>query len=144
MTRDETVLGVDPGSKRIGVAIADLETRFARPLDVLAAGEAAIQEIARLATVNHATKIVVGKPIGLSGTEGPAVEAQRRFLDKLRAAAGGGGDGSIEIVEFDERLTTIIAESGLRAGGAKATARKEIRDAVAAQVMLQGFLDANP
>ena len=138
MSRHETVLGVDPGSKRIGIAIADLETRFARPLDVLAAGDAAIEEIARLATVNHATKIVVGKPVGLSGTEGPAVETQRRFLDKLRAVA------PVDVVEFDERLTTVVAEAGLRAGGAKAKARAEIRDAVAAQVMLQGFLDANP
>lgn len=138
MSRHETVLGVDPGSKRIGVAIADLETRFARPLDVLAAGDAAIEEIARLAAVNHATKIVVGKPVGLSGREGPAVETQRKFLDKLRAAV------SVDVVEFDERLTTVVAEAGLRAGGAKKTARAGIRDAVAAQVMLQGFLDANP
>ena len=143
MTRHQTVLGVDPGSKRIGVAIADLETRFARPLDVLVAGEAAIDEIVRLASINHATKIVVGKPVGLSGKAGPAVEVQQKFLEKLRAAAGGGGEGPIDVVEFDERLTTVVAEAGLRAGGAKAKTRAEIRDAVAAQVMLQGFLDSS-
>lgn len=137
MTRQESILGVDPGSKRIGVAIADLETRVATPLDVLVAGRAAIDEIVRLATANHATRIVVGKPVSLAGTEGPAVELQKKFVAKLRAAA------TVDVVEFDERLTTVVAESALRAGGAKASARKEIRDAVAAQVLLQGYLDAN-
>ena len=137
MTRHETVLGVDPGSKRIGIAIADLETRFARPLEVLTAGTAAIREIARLASVNGTTTIVVGKPIGLSGKEGPAVDTQRRFVEKLRAAT------PVDVVEYDERLTTVVAEAGLRAAGAKSQNRNEIRDAVAAQVMLQGFLDAS-
>ena len=138
MTRHESILGVDPGSKRIGVAVADLETRFARPLEVVAAGASAIDEIVRLATTNGAMKIVVGKPVSLSGGAGPAVETQQRFVEKLRAASSG------EVVEFDERLTTVVAESALRAGGAKSKARAEIRDAVAAQVLLQGYLDSNP
>lgn len=137
MTRDHAILGVDPGAKRIGVAIADLETRVATPLSVLSAGSSAVDEIVHLASSHGVTKIVVGKPVSLSGRDGPAVDTQRPFLEKLRAAA------SVDVVEYDERLTTVVAESGLRAGGAKAKARKEIRDAVAAQVMLQGFLDAN-
>ena len=137
MTRHETILGVDPGSKRIGIAIADLETRVATPLDVLVAGRSAIEELVRLVTIHRATKVVVGKPVSLSGGEGPAMEDQRRFLDKLRAAL------PVPVVEYDERLTTVVAEAGLRAGGAKAKSRKELRDAVAAQVLLQGFLDAN-
>ena len=99
-------------------------------------GENTVAGIIDLATSNAATKIVVGKPVSLSGAEGPAVEKQRHLVEKLRAAS------PIEVVEYDERLTTVVAESGLRAGGAKPQARKEIRDAVAAQVMLQGYLDS--
>ena len=136
MAETATVLGIDPGSKRIGVAIADLETRFARPLTVLDAGKRALAAIVELAAENHAIKIVVGKPVGLSGRAGPAVAEQQVFVGRLREST------DIEVVEYDERLTTVVAESGLRAGGANRAARKQIRDAVAAQVLLQGYLDS--
>ena len=136
MTETSTVLGVDPGSKRIGLAIADLETRFARPLTVLDAGKTATGAIASLAEENHAIKIVVGRPVGLSGRAGPAVEQQQVFVAALRNAT------EVEVVEYDERLTTVLAESGLRAAGAKRGARNEMRDSIAAQLLLQGYLDS--
>ena len=136
MTERATVIGVDPGTKRIGVAIADLETRFATPLEVVEATGKAAARIAELAKENNAMTIVVGKPVSLSGAEGRAVDKQKELLEKIRAAT------DIEVLEYDERLTTVMAESALRAAGTKAGARKEIRDAVAAQVMLQGFLDS--
>jgi putative Holliday junction resolvase len=132
-----TILGVDPGTRRIGLAIADLETRFARPLEVVPASADAIPRILKLAQERSVVKIVVGKPIGLSGREGPAVVTQQAFVADLRAAT------DIAVEEYDERLTTVMAESALRAAGASAKSRKEIRDAVAAQVLLQSFLDAN-
>lgn len=132
-----TVLGVDPGERRVGVAVADLETRFARPLEVIdASRQDAVERIVALALELEATVIVVGKPIGLSGREGPAVEKQQVLVNGLRAAT------EIEVTEFDERLTTVLAEAGLRAGGASRSKRNEMRDAVAAQVMLQGYLDS--
>jgi putative Holliday junction resolvase len=79
--------------------------------------------------------VVVGRPVGLSGRAGPAVEAQQELVTALRAAL------DVEVVEHDERLTTVVAEQGLRAGGARRRSRDELRDAVAAQVMLQGYLD---
>lgn len=132
-----TILGVDPGTRRIGLAIADLETRFARPLEVVPASGDAIARILEIAAERSVVKIVVGKPIGLSGRDGPAVVQQQGFVAALRAAT------DIPVDEYDERLTTVMAESALRAAGASAKSRKEIRDAVAAQVLLQGFLDAN-
>ena len=135
MSRGETILGIDPGSRRIGIAIADLETRFAQPLEVIHANRDAVAKIAAIARDRGAVTIVVGKPIGLSGNEGPAVDAQKGFVDDLREAI------DIPVEEFDERLTTVVAESAMRAAGATAAARKEMRDAVAAQVLLQGFLD---
>lgn len=131
-----TILGVDPGSHRIGLAIADLETRFATPLEVVPASSDAIARILELAEERSVVKIVVGKPVGLSGNDGPAVVEQQAFVAELRAAT------KIPVDEYDERLTTVMAESALRAAGAGAKSRKEIRDAVAAQVLLQGFLDA--
>ncbi|MEA2446972.1 MAG: putative pre6S rRNA nuclease [Actinomycetota bacterium] len=134
-TRKRTILAVDPGARRFGVAIADLETRFARPLEVVDARTAdPVARVLELARDNASTKVIVGKPIGLAGHEGPAVDAHRDFIERLRAAG-------MDVTEHDERLTTVIADQGLRAGGAKAVARKGIRDAVAAQVLLQSYLD---
>ncbi len=128
------ILGVDPGERRVGVALADEETRFARPLEVVEAA-AAVDRIAALVGEHDVSLVVVGKPVSLSGGDGPAVRNAAPFVAALRDAL------PVEVVEHDERLTTVIAERGLRAGGADRAARKRIRDAVAAQVMLQGYLD---
>ncbi len=131
------ILGVDPGLRRVGLAVADEETRVALPFDVIDVRSVdPVLRIAELARERGANAIVVGRPVGLSGREGPAVMAQREFLLQLRTAV------SIPVEEFDERLTTVIAEQSLRAHGSSAGTRAKIRDAVAAQVMLQGYLDA--
>ena len=131
------LLGIDPGRRRVGVAVADEETRFARPLEVIDANETdAVARIIELIRDLEVECVVVGRPVGLSGREGPAVGEQRRFLERLRAST------DAEVIEHDERLSTVVAEQGLRAGGARAGARRQIRDAVAAQVILQGYLDA--
>lgn len=131
------ILGVDPGERRVGVALADEETRFARPLEVVDAKETdPVQRIAELVTEHTVSLVVVGKPVSLSGGDGVAVANAAPFVAALRDAL------PVEVVEHDERLTTVIAERGLRAGGADRAARKRIRDAVAAQVMLQGYMDS--
>ncbi len=132
-----TILGIDPGTRRIGLAIADLETRFARALEVVPATSRGIDRIVDIAGARSVVKIVVGKPVGLSGRDGPAVAGQQEFVAALRAAT------TIPVEEYDERLTTVVAESAMRAAGTSAKNRKEMRDAVAAQVLLQGFLDAS-
>lgn len=131
------ILGVDPGERRVGVAVADLETRFARPLEVIDATERdPVARIVELAADLDAGRIVVGRPVGLSGRAGRAVAAQEELVARLRDAT------SIDVVEYDERLTSVIADRALRSGGARRRARKAVRDAVAAQVMLQGYLDS--
>ena len=130
------ILGVDPGFRRVGVAVADEETRLALPLEVIDTKDCdPAGRIAEIASERGATAIVVGRPLGLSGRDGPAVDTQRDFLLKLRSAV------SIPVQEFDERLTTVIAERSLLAGGSSSATRAKVRDAVAAQVMLQGYLD---
>ena len=118
------------------MAVADEETRLALPLEVIdTKGRDPVGRIVEIASERGATAIVVGRPVGLSGRDGPAVDTQRKFLLKLRSAV------SIPIREFDERLTTAIAERSLRARGSSSATRAKVRDAVAAQVMLQGYLD---
>jgi putative holliday junction resolvase len=131
------ILGIDPGARRVGVAVAEPETRLAMPFEVIDSEETdAIARIVELVRRMEVELIVVGRPIGLAGREGPAVTEQQQFVERLRAAT------DAEVIEHDERLSTAVAEQGLRAGGARSRARRQIRDAVAAQVILQGYLDA--
>ena len=131
------MLGIDPGERRIGVAIADLETRFARPLEVIDVKTTdAVLRIAEIVTEHDVEKIVIGRPVGLSGAAGAAVDRQQEFLAALRAAS------DVDIVEYDERLTTVMANQALRAAGRSTRDTKGIRDAVAAQILLQSYLDS--
>jgi putative Holliday junction resolvase len=131
------ILGLDPGTRRIGVAAADVETRFARPVEVIDVEKSnAIARIQQLVRELGVTEVIVGRPVALSGRSGAAVESQRELLDRLRASL------DVDVREYDERLTTVVADQGLRGSGASRRARKELRDAVAAQVMLQGYMDS--
>lgn len=118
------------------MAVADERTRVALPVEVIDVQRIdPVTRIVELARDRSASVIVVGRPVGLSGQPGPAVQAQGEFVARLRAAV------SVPVEEFDERLTTVIAERNLRARGSSARTRTKVRDAVAAQVMLQGYLD---
>ena len=131
------ILGVDPGSTRVGLAVADLETRFARPLEVVEVASAdPIERIAQLVDELGITTVVVGRPTTMAGDAGPAVESLRGFVGALSERL------AVPVEEHDERLTTVVAERSLRASGASGARRKALRDAVAASVMLQGYLDS--
>lgn len=132
------ILGVDPGTRRVGLAAGDLATGFARPLEVIDTGD--VDPVERIVTVCReigATLIVVGMPLSLSGARGPQAVAVEAFAGRLRAVA------PVDVHLHDERLTTVVAESGLRAAGARPARRKKLRDAIAAQAMLQGYLDTH-
>ncbi len=131
------IIGIDPGERRVGVAVADLETRFARPHEVIDRQQVdAVGRISAIVQELGAGLVVVGRPTGLSGRSGPAVESQEEFVAELAEAV------SVEVREFDERFTSVVADRGLRSAGVKAKDVKSRRDAVAAQIMLQGYLDA--
>lgn len=118
------------------MAVADERTRVALPVEVIDAQRTdPVTRIVELARARSASVIVVGRPVGLSGQPGPAVQAQGEFVARLRAVV------SVPVEEFDERLTTVIAERNLRARGSSSRSRAKVRDAVAAQVMLQSYLD---
>jgi putative Holliday junction resolvase len=136
------VLGVDLGSRRIGVAISDDRRLVASALEVLPRGTSHAEDHARLSGLVHETGanlVVVGWPLSLSGGPGPAARAVGEELAELEAALG------VPVQRCDERYTTVIAQRALAAGGAKATrrrqARREVVDKVAAEAILQTWLD---
>ncbi|MDQ5816115.1 MAG: Holliday junction resolvase RuvX [Actinomycetota bacterium] len=131
------ILGIDPGRRRVGVAVADEVTRFARPVEVI--DTRALDPVARIADLVvqlQATAVVVGLPVALSGAEGPAASEQRDFMSRLSEVL------AVDVIPYDERLTTVVAERALRDAGTKSRKLKGLRDAVAAQVLLQDYLDA--
>lgn len=131
------ILALDPGERRVGVAVADLETRFARPVEVIDGRQTdVVARVAALVVELDVTRIVVGRPVGLSGAAGAAVNRQQELVAALRASC------DVEIVEYDERLTTVMADQALRAAGRSTRQTKGIKDAVAAQILLQGYLDS--
>lgn len=131
------ILGIDPGERRVGIALADRETRFARPVEVIDVQEVALfDRIRELIGEHEVDMVVVGRPVGLSGGFGPAMETHKTFVTRLR------GEIEVQVDVYDERLTTVIAEQQMRAAGLSAKKQKEMKDAVAAQVMLQGYMDS--
>ena len=129
------ILGIDFGRARIGVAISDELHLLAHPLETIPANKAAVARIAQLARERQVARLVVGIPKLMSGRIGIAAEEVMRFVEELRAAV------PCEVVTWDERLTTVAAERALRDAGKKTRATRGYVDQVAAQMILQGYLD---
>jgi putative Holliday junction resolvase len=131
-------LGIDLGSKRIGVAIANSEGTVATPLEVIARSgdrQRDHRAIRALAEEMDATVVVVGLPLSLDGSDGPAASAARAEAEELATAAG------LPVELWDERLTTVSADRDLLAQGLDARARRRVVDKVAASILLQAWLD---
>jgi putative Holliday junction resolvase len=132
------VLGVDLGSRRIGVAVSDEGRRVATALTVLSRGTSHAEDHARLAgcvETTGANLVVVGLPLSLSGEAGPAARAVNEELAELRAALG------VPVECCDERYTTVIAQRALAAGGRGRVLRRAVVDKLAAAGILQTWLD---
>jgi putative Holliday junction resolvase len=128
-------VALDSGSHRVGVAVSDPLGITAQPVGVIPAGARFLSELHRLLDQWTVERIVVGLPVGLDGREGAAAEAARRLAADVAVATG------IETVLYDERFSTVVAERAMIAGGARRERRRERRDAVAAAVFLQDYLD---
>ena len=131
-------LGLDLGSQRIGVALSTSDGSMATPYEVVArtgdrAGDHAA--IAALADETGAELLVVGLPLSLDGSDGPAARAARAEADELAVATG------LPVELWDERFTTVTADRDLMALDLDAKARRRVVDQVAAAVMLQAWLD---
>jgi putative holliday junction resolvase len=135
------MLGVDLGSKRIGLARSDPTGTIASPLDVLLRSgdrDRDHRAIAERARAEGAERIVVGFPLSLSGREGPAARSVRTEVAALRDMAG----PDLPVDLHDERFTTVTAERALVDARMRRGDRRHVRDAVAAAVMLQSYLEA--
>ena len=133
-----SVLCLDLGEKRIGIAISDPNRIVAAARKPLPAGgrRANADAVAALACAEDVAMILVGLPISMSGEEGPQAIRARRFGDELRSRC------DIEIVFWDERLSTAEAHRYLREGNVRRERRRELVDSMSASIVLQSFLDA--
>lgn len=130
---------IDYGKKRIGLAVGDDRVKIATPITtVQARGGVADHVTAVLAVANdyEVDVFVVGLPLNMDDTEGAQAKLTRRFGDALERASGK------PVRFFDERLSSHAADELLAPAELTRKKRKSIQDAVAAQVILQGFLDA--
>jgi putative Holliday junction resolvase len=131
-------LGVDPGSRRIGLALSDEDRIIASPLSTLhvTGREQAAREVAGVVKEHAVTQIVVGHPLRLDGTEGEAARLARWFADRLHALT------KVPVELWDERLSSVGAQRALRSAGVKAKDQRGKVDRVAAAMLLQSYLDA--
>jgi putative Holliday junction resolvase len=130
-------LALDLGRARIGIALADDVLRTARPLEVLphVSERENLERIAALAREWEVGQAVVGLPLNMDDSEGPAARHARAFAARLGEALG------IPVALHDERLSTFEAQGRLRERGLDARAQRARIDAEAAAVILQGWLD---
>ena len=133
MTR---ILGLDPGERRVGVALSDPTGTIASPHSVIDRRSVKLAEAVRMLCEEHdVERIVVGLPTGLSGVEGHSAKAARTVGDAVAEATG------LQVEYQDERFTTVTAEAALLEGGVRRAKRRDVRDKVAAAVILQTYLD---
>ena len=129
------ILGIDFGQVRIGLAISD-ELRFlAHPLQTIPANRSSVKKIAEIVRDRKVEMVVVGVPRQMSGKVGAAANAALEFADRLRAQL------PCPVGTWDERLTTVAAERALRDAGRKTRQTRQVVDQVAAQMILQSYLD---
>ena len=132
-------IGLDLGSKRIGVALSNSEGTIATPYEVVVRSGDKVRDRRRIRDLvdeSEAEIVVVGLPLSLDGGEGPMARRCRAESVQLELAL----DVPVEL--WDERFTTVSAERDLLALGLDASKRRRIVDKVAASVMLQAWLDA--
>jgi len=137
--RSTRVLGVDLGSRRIGLAVSDPAGILASPHSVITRSDDEALDHRRIADVLAevgAELVVVGLPLSMSGAMGTAATAAVKEAEALAGAVG------LPVVTHDERLTTVTAERALIANKVRGPARRKVIDQVAATVMLQSWLDA--
>jgi len=131
------ILGLDLGATRTGVALSDELRMLAHPLETIESGsaETVARRVQKIVAERKVDCVVVGLPKQMNGALGLAAANAQRFVAKLRPLI------SCEVVTWDERLSTVAAERALRDAGKKTRETRGIRDQVAAQIILQSYLD---
>lgn len=131
------MIGLDVGERRIGVAVSDPEGRLAVPQTVITRkGKGDVQAIGEVIARAEAERVVVGLPVSLDGGLGPQARLTEAFAEQLRAVT------TVEVVLYDERFSSAEADRHLQAAGMRAREAKQYRDATAAAIILQAYLDS--
>ncbi len=138
MSERTRILGVDYGTVRIGLAVSDPERKFAFPLAVYQRQDEPrdAAHFRALVEEEQVGRLLIGLPLHTNGREGQKAAEARVFAAWLGQTVG------LPVVFWDERFTTVEAESALWEAGLSHRRRKERRDAVAAQILLQSYLEA--
>ena len=130
---------LDLGRRRIGVAVTDAASIGAHPIGVVERRSIKrdLEAIAAMLRDREVTTIVVGLPLNMDGSEGPAARASRTFADKVAELL------PVKVEMFDERLTSFEAEERLKGMPIRKGARKPAIDAIAAAVILEGWMESH-
>jgi putative holliday junction resolvase len=133
-------LALDHGTVRIGVALSDELGMIAQPLEFIPAEPFAafLDRLKKLVAERDVGRILVGMPRNMDGSYGPAAEKVNEFVRQLRDAF------SIPIQTWDERLTSVQAQRMLREAAVKGAKQRQKVDQMAAAILLQSYLDAQP
>ena len=131
-------LGIDHGEARIGLAVSDELGMLAHPLETIHVKDVAdpVQHIAKIVARDQIGMVILGLPRNMNGTYGPASEKVKEFAEKLRARV------PCEVKLWDERLTSVAAQRSLHEAGRNVKNSRDVIDQVAAQLILQGWLDS--
>ena len=130
-------LGIDLGASRIGIAISDELGMLAHPLETIPNDSGFLSKLQKMVIEKGITAIVMGIPRNMDGSYGPAAEKAKLFLSQLKTEFPG-----IQLIPWDERLTTMEAQRLLHAAGRDVKKSRPVIDQVAAQVILQSYLDS--
>ncbi len=134
---DRNIIGLDLGTKTIGIAISDLGWRFATPRPVLKRKKFSIdaEQLVKIFSEENIGVAIIGLPKNMDGTSGPRVQATRAFVHNMNSFT------EIPFVFWDERLSTVAAERGLLEMDVSRAKRADRIDSAAAAFILQGALD---
>ena len=130
-------LGIDFGSSRIGIAVSDDLGMLAHPLETIPNDSEFLSRLKKIVLQKGVSRIVVGIPRNMDGSYGPAAEKAKLFLSQLKSEFAG-----VQLIPWDERLTTVEAQRLLHAAGRDIKKSRPVIDQVAAQVLLQSYLDS--
>jgi len=130
-------LGIDFGSSRIGIAISDELGMLAHPLETIPNDSLFLSRLQKIVLEKGISRIVVGIPRNMDGSYGPSAEKARLFFSQLQSEFPG-----VQLISWDERLTTVEAQRLLHAAGRDIKKSRAVIDQVAAQVLLQSYLDS--
>lgn len=134
------IMGIDCGAARIGVALSDELQMLAHPAETISIAKTTdpAGRIGAIVREKNVERIIVGLPRHMNGSEGESAAQARAFAEKLRAIV------SCEVRTWDERLSTVAAARALQAAGKSSRQTRGYIDQVAAQMLLQSYLDSLP